>query len=326
LANFEYIPIDGIISDFIEDNKLSQENISMSQLKRWAIEACSDFLTVDASKHKIALLDVNNTKAELPKDFHTVISLAYRIYEKDGGNCTTLNRVVEYTQHQYGQDCDLEIRVKCNKCNKTECTCNSGVIEIDVDRVWQMENPWYYNASRFGVPVDSTQLYGAKKQTGFKLMSYSTSDFHNLNFHLPSCVNLECKDCDHRYIIERPFIETDIMLENKNQKAELLLAYYGRRTDHKGDPLVPNIVDASDAIQNHLTYKWFRGEFVASGNPISRALYQEALLLRDQAIARAKTQLATPDVDKLRAELSQVLNRRGRINGPNVWENFGPVY
>ena len=326
MANFNYIPIDPIISDFIEDNRLSQENVSMSQLKRWAIEACSDFLTVDASVHKITLLDVVNTKAELPKDFHTVISMAYRLYEKDGGSCTTTNKVVEYTQSQYGMDCDLEIRVKCPKCKETNCNCNSGVIEIDVDKVWQMENPWYYNASRFGVPVDSNQLYGAKKQTGFKLMSYSTSNFHNLNYHLPSCVNLECKDCEYKYIIERPFIETDITLENKNQKAELLLAYYGRRTDAKGDPLVPDIPDASEAIQSHLAYKWFRGEFVASGSPIARGLYMEAMQLRDISIARAKTLLATPDVDKLRAELSQTLNRRGRVNGPNILNGDRTVY
>lgn len=323
--NHEFIPIDGVISDFIEDNKLSQENVSMSQLKRWAIEACNDFLTVDASVHKIALLTVNNTKAELPKDFHTVLSLAYRIFE-DKSDCTTIQRVSQYTQEQYGQDCDLEIRVKCNKCQKTNCDCNSGVIEVDVDKIWRMENPWYYNASRFGVPVDSTQLYGAsEKKNNFKLMSYSTSDFHNLNYHLPDCVNLDCKNCDYHYVINRPFIETDIM-GTKDQNVELLLAYLGKRTDSKGDPLIPNIVDATDAIQHHLSYKWFRGEFVASGSPIARGIYQESMVLRDQAIARAKTVLAIPDVDKLRAQLAQTLNRRGRANGPYSLDMKRTVY
>lgn len=323
MSNFNYIKIDPIIYDWIEDNKLSQDMVSMSQLKRWAVEAAQDFLTVDASVHKIALLQINNTRAELPKDFHTIMSVAYRIYEKKN-ECTTIQRVSQYTQSQYGQDCDLDIRVRCNKCQGTTCNCNQGVVEVDVDRIWEMENPWYYNSSKFGLPVDSSDLYNINKDENFRLMSYSTSDFFNANYHLPDCVNLKCKDCDHKYTINLPFIETDIM--TKDQNAELLIAYLGKRTDEKGDPMVPNIVPAIEAIEHNLSYRWYRSDFVATGSQVANRIYSESLALRDQAIGRAKTLLAIPDVDELRAELSQVLNRRGRVNGPTVWENYGPKY
>ncbi len=323
MGNFNYIPLEPIIEDWIEDNKLSQEQVSKTKLKRWATDVAKDFLTVDASKHKLAVLSINNTKAELPADFHTMISVAYRIFE-DKKDCTTITRVSEYTQRQYGQECDLEIRVKCNKCNKTSCDCNRGVVEVDVNRIWEMENPWYYNTSRFGVPIDSTELYDRKKENGFRLMAYTTNPYHNAQYHVPSCVNLHCHNCEYHYSIDLPFIETDIMTKNEN--AELLISYLGKRTDHKGDPLIPDITSAIEAIEYHLSYRWYRGEFVGTGSPIAQRIYNESEQKRDRAIGRAKTELAIPDKDEFIAYASEILGNRPRVNGPTFTRNITTKY
>jgi hypothetical protein len=323
MGNFNYIPLEPIIEDWIEDNKLSQEQVSKTKLKRWATDVAKDFLTVDASKHKIAVLSVVNTKAELPADFHTMISVAYRIFE-DKKDCTTITRVSEYTQRQYGQECDLEIRVKCNKCNKTSCDCNRGVVEVDVNRIWEMENPWYYNTSRFGVPIDSTELYDRKKENGFRLMAYTTNPYHNAQYHVPSCVNLHCHNCEYHYSLDLPFIETDIM--TKNEHAELLISYLGKRTDQKGDPLIPDITSAIEAIEYHLSYRWYRMEFVGTGSPIAQRIYTESEQKRDRSISRVKTELAIPDKDEFIAFASEILGNRPRVNGPTFTRNITTKY
>jgi hypothetical protein len=323
MANFNYISIDPIIEDWIEDNKLSQDQVSKTRLKRWAVDVAKDFLTVDASKHKIALLQVVNTKAELPADFHTIISVAFRLFD-DKKDCTTIQRVSQYTQSQYGQDCDLEIRVKCNKCKSSNCTCNSGVVEVDVNRIWEMENPWYYNTSRFGRPIDSTELYDRKKENGFRLMAYTTNPYHNVQFHVPSCVNLNCQNCEYHYSLDLPFIETDII--TKNESAELLISYLGKRTDENGDPLIPDITPAIEAIDHQLSYKWYRGEFVSSGSPNAQRIYTESMQLRDFSIGRAKMMLAIPDVDELRAFSAEILGNRPRTGGPVPLRNNRPLY
>ena len=55
--------------------------------------------------------------------------------------------------------------------------------------------------------------------------------------------------------------------------------------------------------------------FSMTGAQLDRALYTESRELRNQAMLQARVELSIPDPDKLRAELSQILNRP-RIAAP----------
>jgi hypothetical protein len=265
-------------------------------------------------KHKIALLQVNNTKVELPKDFKQLISIAYRIPPtKD--DCTTAKQIVEFTQKGF-DGCDIEIKLNCSKCGNDSCKCNSPVVEVDIDRIQMMENPWYYDASRFAKPYDTSDLYsdGRKDTNGhFKLMAYATNPFFNVNAHIPDCVNLKCKDCDKRYTIDTDtnVVETDITEPN----AELLIAYLAMQSGSDGDPLIPDNTNAIEAIEYQLSYKYYRMKFVRTGDNVFRTLYTEAAQRRDLAVGRLKSEMAVPNPDKFKSEMSQIMHRPRR-NAP----------
>lgn len=258
--------------------------------------------------HKISLIQVHNTKVELPKDFKQLISIAYRIYstKKD---CTTIEEISEFTQKSFGE-CDLEIKVKCNKCQKNTCSCESPVVEVDIDRIHMMHNPWYYDASKFAKPYNTSDLYSDGRQDTkghFKLMAHATNPFFNVNAHIPDCVNLKCTNCDKRYTIhtDTNVVETDITEPN----AEILIAYLAMQSDSDGDLRVPDNTNAIEAIEYQLSYKYYRMKFAKTGDRVFQILYSEAAQRRDIAVGRLKVELSIPNPDKFRAELSQIMKR-----------------
>lgn len=286
----------------------------MSQLRRWAIDIIKDFTTVDMYKHKIALLTVHNTKAELPKDFKKVISIAYRTF-KNKKDCTLVEDITEYTQKSID---GCEIKISCDKCLKDTCTCkdkcdkDAGLqtIEIDIDRIWMMENPWYYDVSRYSKPHDTRELYKdsyRNEKGGFKLMAAATNPYFNVNTHIPDCVNLRCDECERRYTIhpDTNVVETDIIEPN----AELLIAYLAVQSSSDGDLLIPDNTNAVEAIEYQLSYKYYRMKFAKTGDRVFQTLYSEAAQRRDIAVGRLKVELSIPDADVLRANLSQIMKR-----------------
>lgn len=303
-----YLSLDPIITDWIEDNDLAQENISKSQLKRWAIDIIKDFTTVDMYKHKIALLKVHNTKVELPKDFKQLISIAYRIYDtKD--DCTTVEEISEFTQ-KHCDDCELTVKVSCGICHKDTCDCNSKIVEVDIDRMHMMYNPWYYDASKFAKPYNTSELYrDPKKGTSgrFKLMAHATNPFFNVSAHIPDCINLKCSGSDKRYTLhsDTNVVETDITEPN----AELLIAYLSMHSGSDGDPKIPDNTNAIEAVEYQLSYKYYRMKFAKSGDKVFQLLYSEAAQRRDIAVGRLKTEMAIPNPDEFRAHMSQIMKR-----------------
>lgn len=312
MPTINYIPITPIINDWIEDNPFSQEFLNFTQLRRWALDTAKDFSTVDATKDKIVVLSLNNTKAELPTDFHSIISIGYRMLESEK-DCLTVEKVIEYTQKTH-DGCEYKINVECEDCHEERCEPGIPAVVVQVDKAWEMENPWYYNVSKFAKPGDSQSLnrlgMWGKKRPEFKLMSYNVRPFHNIEYHLPDCVNINCNYCEHKYIIEPPFIETDILT---TKKVELLLAYRGKRTDDRGDLLIPDVTDAVDAISFQLDYNYYKSLYRRTRNRADLNDLETALSRRDQAIGRVKNRLALYDADKLRSTMNEVFKAKKTV-------------
>lgn len=307
-----YIPLDPIINDWIEDNPFSQEFLNATQLRRWAIDTAKDFCTVDSTKDKITVLPVHNTKAKLPTDFHSIISVGYRIVEKDS-DCLPIQKVIEYTQKTHA-GCSHKISVECDACHTESCEPGLPAVVVQVDKVWEMENPWYYNVSKFAKPGDSQSLnrIGLKGKHGkeFKLMTYNVKPFHNAEYHVPNCVNINIKNCEHKYIIDLPYIETDILT---TKKVELLMAYRGKRTDERGDLLIPDITDAIEAINYQLDYNYYKSLYRRTRERADLNDSETALARRDQSIGRVKNHIALNDSDKLRANMEDVFQAQKTV-------------
>lgn len=305
-----YIPVKPVIYEWIEDNPLSQELVDYTQLLRWAIDGAKDIFSADLGVHKITIVPVVNTKGELPEDFYKVLSVAYRIYDKKDEKCTSIQKVVEFTQKVHGQDCDLDIRVNCKKCGKDSCSCNSGVVEVDVTKFWERENPWYYSGNKFGVPKHSWDFADAgEKQERFKMMSTATHDYFNVDHHVDLCQNLKVKGSPYNYRIQTlPWIETDLPVD-RSKNSELLIAYIGKRTDTDGNLMIPDTSSAKEAIQYSLSYWFYRKMAIKEKDNFYKGISNESMALRDLSIARAKSEAEMPEMDQLRAQLAKTMGR-----------------
>lgn len=305
MSSINYISINPIIQDWIEDNPFSQEFLNLTQLRRWALDTAKDISTIDATKDKIVVLSLNNTKSELPSDFDSIISVGYRVLGKKD-KCLTAEKVVEYTQKTHN-GCSYRIGVECDKCHTDSCEPGIQAVTVQVDKVWEMENPWYYNVSKFAKPGNSHDLntigMRGKRHPSFELLTYNVRPFHNVEYHVPNCVNVNNPTCKHKYIIDLPFIETDILT---TEPVELLMAYRAKRTDEKGDLLIPDTTSAIEAINYQLDYKYYKMVYRKTRDRADLSDSETALVKRDQAIGRVKNYIALNDVDKLRANLEEV--------------------
>lgn len=306
------IPLDIVINEWLNDVDLKSEEVNYIQLKEWATDVLQQYLSTDQWIHKIVLLNLDRGQAELPKDFKRLDQVSYRI-KRDRDDCTTVHQVTEWVQKVYPENCDLEIRLSCQECGKDACSHGSPKVEIDVDYIWMKQNPWYYTDSP---AILAPKQFGGKKEEShsylnnrFKLLAYTGNSYFRLNYHIEGCENLTCTDCQYQYNIELPYIKTDIPI---TKEAEILVSYWGEPTDEKGDLFVPDLPDAREAIKEDLTYRYFRKKFLTTQNPVFQNIYQEARVLSEMALGRARTKLDSPESQEFRAFISRVWLKRVR--------------
>jgi hypothetical protein len=306
------VPLDTVINEWLHDVGLGSDEINYIQIKEWATDTIQQYLSTDQWNHKIVLLTPDRGQVTLPRDFKKLDQIAYR-FKENKDDCTTTHRVTEWIQKVYPENCDLEVRLSCQDCGTNVCSHGNPKVEIDVDYIWMKQNPWYYTNSP--AMVGPRSFGGKKEERGsyldnrFKLMSYAGNSFFRLEYHLEGCENLTCKDCQYQYILELPYIKTDIPI---TKEAELLISYWGEPTDEKGDLYVPDLPDAREAIKEDLTYRYYRKRFLLTQNPMFQAVYQEARALSEMALGRARTKLESPESQEFRAFISRVWLKRVR--------------
>lgn len=316
-----YIKLDPIIYDWIEDNPISKQYIDYLQLYRWALNPIGTFTTVDTGVLKYAIVDILNTKGELPADWMKMESVAYRLYtEKE--KCTTTKKVTEYIQKGYGDNFDLEIKVKCDKCKSDSCSCNDGVVEVNVDKIFQLENPWFWDGTSMSVPKHSRDFDKFSYDNGFRYMSHAHEPMWNAQKYVSQCLELELPENPKYRVDTPPIIEVNIP-PNKEYRTELLIAYLGKRMDENGDYLVPDVPEAHDAIKYHLSYMFYRKMYLETEKPIYKRESSEAMALRDVNIGYTRDAVSNIETDKLKAYLSNKFNRY-RAGGPT--DNYFDPY
>jgi len=316
-----FVSISNIVKDWAEDNGIEYDEINEPLIIKWGIDALNMMNLMEQLKHKVILLQVTNSRAELPNDFKTLLNAAASV-KKTNYKKTKREQVVQWIQGNYG-DCHLEINLKCDKCHKSEakCDCESkfkGPVgyEVDVDRIWEAAHPEYYykgysRIGRFG--------YGDLGEEGgkpkFELMRVATQDFHKVDLIIGDCPNLTCKDCPNTFRIEPPYFEVDF------QEGELLLSYLGRVLDENGDPMVPDHPDVLEAIQNHIEYKYYGRKWKKENDQNAKRKSDDALALREVNIGIAKSVLDAPEYTEFMAWFNTqfykrlpTLNRSANVN------------
>jgi len=308
--------------DWIEDKGLvDNSELDETLLIKWGTDAVNMIPIPDNQMHKIEIIYVENYKAELPKDFMLLQSAAANVWD-EAENCSKTRReqIVQWTQK--ANDCELEINLVCPECHQSECSCRPKVV-VDVDRIWEMANPQIYyrnymKLGKVGFGADHPDYIEEK----FKLMSYQSNDYFRSGHFLTDCPNIQCEDCPNQFRLELPHMLVDF------KRGEILLSYIGVRTDENGDVMVPDDPDMLEAIQSHLTYKWFAREAARNvSNPNKnwqayRAMSQEAKMEREDSFGKFRTRVTIPDIHDFQSWVKHSwlrripnFNNKGRLQG-----------
>lgn len=298
------------VSDFVEEMDLKTEEVDESLLKKWALGATKWILTDIQYEHKVILLNIENYKAKLPDDFMMVCEASYRYYRDDCSTKERRDRIVQWVQGTYDEDCHLEINAICSKCKKTNCSCDTGAVVVDVDRIWEMAHPeiYYRHYTKIGRFGYGKSVYNPK----FNLLQYASNDFFGVGNHIPGCACLQCPECVETYRLNSPNIEVSF------ETGELLLAYLAVRTDENGDLMVPDHEDVFDAISNHLRHKWYLKLYTKSRDDKD---FRDANFFkqeREVSIGRARSALQIPSF----VEFSNWLKKNRYYKANSAYENL----
>lgn len=317
-----YVSIKNAVQDWVQDNDFGHDEINETLLIKWAVDCVHWCKTPQQLKHRIVVLQVKNSRAELPDDFELLAQAAASVVEnpcdcsedpeddcckqksipKNGRVPKTRREdIVQWVQGTLEKDCDLEINLICPTCKTASCSCNTPAIEVDVDRIWEMAHPEIYYShftriGRFGYGPGQNGAYSYYTPK-FRLMRYATEDYFKLEHLITECPNVLCKECRHQFVIELPYIEVDF------EEGEILLSYLGKPLDEDGEIMIPDHPDVHEAIVNHLDFKWYRMMFKKTKDPGDRVISQEAMLLRDQHIGFARSALDIPTFHEFKSYL-----------------------
>lgn len=299
----EFVGIETAITDFIEDSGFGEnERLDENLLIKWATD-CRNFVDItELLVLKVVIIPIQNTRGRLPNDFRYMHAVAGNPWPDKKGKKTKREQIVQWIQR--GVDCDLEINLKCNQCGETSCDCNAPFVEVDVDRIWEQANPWVYfshykhlaKIHKFGTDDRPDHTLMPK----FELLRAASNDFFNAKYRLGDCPNVNCTDCKHSFLVDRPFIEVDFSC------GEVLLSYLAKKTDENGDVLIPDHPDMHAAIQHHLNYKFLSKEARENRfNPtvnwqVSLAMAKEEMMLREDALGKFRTAVTMPSFLELK--------------------------
>ena len=286
----KFVSIQTALADFYEDNNIIQKDVDESLILKWAEDKILEISTDRQLVHKLAWLSVYNYKVDLPSDLVTINEIAYRI-EPPKDSCAVRDyEIVQYVQQTHEDGCMLEMNVVCPNCTKTGCNCNTEGIVVDINTAFEVSHPeMYYSkylrVGRFGY---GNSIYSPE----WKILCHTENDWFGLNMHLPNCANILCKECPHTYRINPPVIETSF------EEGEILLSYMGRMRDKNGDIMIPEHRDVFDAILHHLTYKWFRREYLRTRDATDDKISKESLILSREATDKAIARISMPSFEE----------------------------
>ena len=294
-----YVSIDTVLQEYLDIS--GEESLDSSYyggvkeelILKWAHDALERVHTDRQHCHRIALLRVENYKAELPLGFKYIAQAACRV---DPQEPCLREEIVEWTQKSLcDTGCSYTISKECPKCHETNCDCNL-IVEVDANRIYQDSRPELYTQY-----MSHFYRHGGLNKRGmrsqyhpdFYLMRKTSNNFFNVPYHIGNCLNLNL-DTRIEYDIDHPYIIVNF------EKGEILLSYISDRTDENGYRLVPDLPTVHEAIAIYVDEKMAYRRWRREGGSTNRVDWRELRSLREQAIARARSQLQIPDQDEFK--------------------------
>jgi hypothetical protein len=281
------ISVKAITNDWITEMDFRGE-LKPEIFYRFADNAARMVIGPEVLKYNIALLDVDNFTALMPKNFHSEMLVAAMKDRKGYMNKATMT---SFTKKFFGTDCEIEVNLLCPSCHKENCNCKSPVLEIDVDDTYLDMHPYLkqisdtHMAGWAAVQDDGFPTTDAFR--GFELMKPMVSGeiLWNMEYYLGVCQSENLK-CNYSYRIEDDKFITDL------KEGQIVMAYFSFKRDSDGYLLIPDDIYVIEAIKNWISYSFMKKEWVMGGNQNNRLRWldmkNEALSMLQEAKSKLK--------------------------------------
>ena len=300
-----YISIESILHEFRRIAKPTEE-FSKADILAFAEDALDRIVPAEEYVQRIALLPVENYKAEVPKDFKVITQVAFRETCRDNRNPRVV--ISELTQNILGSDCDLKINLECPECHSTEvCGCKTSVITVEADQMFNTSNPQFMHRYASHFYDYGTTYPGTGKMSqyhpDFQLIRRTTSSFFNVPYHISECVNFNL-DCSIEYSVDLPNIIVNV------KEGEILLSYMGCKLDENGYKMIPNDPTVIKALTYAVMERYVYSDYISSGYEANKGRawqMQEAIM--EKWIARARTKLQIPEFDDMHDFITGFIHR-----------------
>ena len=287
--DLEFISIKTVLEDYV-DYSGEELQIPESVILKTANDTLQKILTGENLDMRVAKIDIKNYQAILPKGFKSVVQCLYRDATPKK---VRREEVIEWSQNLYNNDgCKLKINLECPTCHEETCDCNSDVVVVNVDRLWQDSHPEYYASKKYLHSYGRIGEPNPNPCYDFKIMRRKQGNFFATQYHVPGCVNLSFDDPNRaEYDISLPKIITSI------KEGEILLSYMSVALDDNGYHLIPNhprIMEALFyAIEERVMWKNYR----KSGDNKYRDLFLLAEKKKNETISLSRSAIQVPSYD-----------------------------
>lgn len=287
--DLEFKNIRTILEDYAEYSG-EELQIPESLILKTANDTLQKIMTGEQLDMRLAILDVKNYQAELPKGFKSV---AQALYKDNTHRKVRREEVVEYVQKIWGSDCELKINIECPECHKETCDCNSDVVTVNVDRMWQDSHPEFYASKRFLHNFGRVGEPNYNPCTEFKLMRRKQGNFHAAKYHLEGCVNLSFDDPNAaEYDIYMPKIVTSF------KDGEILLSYLSLVVDQSGYLQIPDHARVYEALFYAIDERVLWRKYRISGDPKFRDMWNISSSKAKETISLARSAIQVPNFDE----------------------------
>ncbi|HMT03600.1 MAG TPA: hypothetical protein PKD00_09930 [Burkholderiales bacterium] len=281
----EFISIKTALADYNRSSGRVGE-LNEDSILQWASDCMETIGSYRQYLFNIAVLDINNYRAELPKDFMYVDLALYR----EGTSCSdTLFELSEIITPILDSDCEIKSEKICKTC------CGAPII-TDAEP-WLIKNYPWHGYSRVVETHNTFSNYRTNKLTAMKLDDKAATKFHlndSENIHAHQGV---------KYTIQNKIITTS------EKSGQIILFYLGQVTDEDGYPMILNNINFITAIFYYIEMKFAWMEYSAEKTQGNRMFFRDAEQLANTAIARTVAELNTPTWEEAKA-ISEMLNQR----------------
>jgi hypothetical protein len=314
----EYISIKKVLAEYYE-NTGETNQIREGLILKWSDDLLYDLVPPEQYEWNIYLLRVKNRTAQLPRGFRSIVQALYTPTLGPHHGKEQIEVISEIHRLWGEGGCELEIKKKCECCN-TPGGCNQCGTQADphiqvkvhhTNRLIEYpdlyfgHNKFYQGYTEFdpnkGVIRDNMQMC-------FYPMRTRSNNFHNVEWHVDGCMNINF-DSEIEYEIRGRQIVTNV------REGWILLSARTEVLDEDGYRKIPkDPPSAIRALVNYVDYNYWKMKFRNTKDPHAMNMMQLQKAEYLEEFKDAMAQMIFPDYGEMWDYLD------------NTWQKVHPYF